>query len=107
MTLDAEQGDAMRWSLPSVLAFTAGYADARGYLALKGLFTAHVTGNFVTLGSSLVFGTSGALTKTLALPMFCAVVLLSRLGNTRRLKAFGRKAQSLVRLQVVLLVAGA
>ena len=53
----------MRWSLPSVLGFTAGYADASGFLALKGLFTAHVTGNFVTLGSSLVFGTSGALAK--------------------------------------------
>lgn len=97
----------MRWSLPSVLAFTAGYADARGYLALKGLFTAHVTGNFVTLGSSLVFGTSGALTKTLALPMFCAVVLLSRLWAFRPKALRRRVFPSLVRLQVVLLVAGA
>jgi uncharacterized membrane protein YoaK (UPF0700 family) len=107
MTLDTEQDNAMRWSLPSVLGFTAGYADASGYLALKGLFTAHVTGNFVTLGSSLVFGTSGALTKTLALPMFCAVVLLSRL-LAFRLEALRRPVfASLVRLQVLLLIVGA
>jgi len=42
--------------LPSV---TAGYVDTAGYSALQGLFTAHVTGNFVTLGASLVSGTSG------------------------------------------------
>ena len=94
----------MRWSLPSVLSFTAGYADTSGFLALKGLFTAHVTGNFVTLGSSFVFGTRGALTKTLALPMFCVVVLLSRLLafllRALRWPVFG----SLVRLQVLLLV---
>jgi uncharacterized membrane protein YoaK (UPF0700 family) len=107
MTLDTERGGAVRWSLPSVLAFTGGYADASGYLALKGLFTAHVTGNFVTLGSSLVFGTSGALTKTLALPMFCAVVLLSRL-LAFRLQASRRPVfTSLVRLQVLVLTVGA
>lgn len=94
----------MRWSLPSVLSFTAGYADASGFLALKGLFTAHVTGNFVTLGASLVFGTSGALTKTLALPMFCIVVLLSRLLafrlKARRWRVFG----TFVRIQILLLI---
>lgn len=95
----------MRWSLPSVLSFTAGYADTSGFLALKGLFAAHVTGNFVTLGASLVFGTSGALTKTLALPMFCVVVLLSRLLAYRlrawRWPVFG----TLVVLQILLLIA--
>ena len=97
----------MRWSLPSVLGFTAGYADASGFLALKGLFTAHVTGNFVTLDSSLVFGTSGALAKTLALPMFCIVVLLSRLVAFR-LKGLRRPVfATLVRIQVLLLIAGA
>ena len=42
-----------------VLSVTAGYVDTAGYLALQGLFTSHVTGNFVTLGAALVFGTSG------------------------------------------------
>jgi uncharacterized membrane protein YoaK (UPF0700 family) len=79
----------MRGSLPAAQSLTAGYADTSGFLALKGLFTSHVTGNFVTLGSSLVLGTRGALTKSLALPMFCLVVLLVRL-LAFRLKARGR-----------------
>ena len=64
-----------------LLSFNAGFVDTAGFLALQGLFTAHVTGNFVTLGASLVLGTSGALAKLLARPVFCAVVIASRLGT--------------------------
>ncbi len=64
--------------LPLVLSFNAGFVDTAGFLALQGLFTAHVTGNFVTLGASLVLGTSGALAKLLALPVFCIVVIAAR-----------------------------
>lgn len=92
----------MRWSLPAVQSLTAGYADTGGFLALKGLFTSHVTGNFVTLGAALVFGNSGALAKTLALPMFCLAVLLCRL-LAFRLKAAGRPVlRSLLKLQLLL-----
>jgi uncharacterized membrane protein YoaK (UPF0700 family) len=38
-----------------------------------------VTGNFVTFGAALVNGTSGAFAKLLALPVFCAVVLVTRI----------------------------
>jgi len=61
------------------LSVNGGYVDAAGFLALHGLFTTHVTGNFVTLGAALVNGTSGALAKVLALPMFCVVVMAVRL----------------------------
>src|ERR1700752_3640945 len=66
-------------ALPMVLSTTAGYVDTAGFLALHGLFAAHVTGNFVTLGASLVTGTSGAIAKLLALPMFCVILIVSRL----------------------------
>jgi uncharacterized membrane protein YoaK (UPF0700 family) len=81
----------MKPGLPILLSVNGGYVDAAGFLALHGLFTTHVTGNFVTLGAALVLGTSGALAKLLALPMFCIVVLGVRLLSvtlaTKRLPA--------------------
>ena len=69
----------MRITLPTLLSFNAGYVDTAGYLALQGLFTAHVTGNFVTIAAALTFGSTGVLTKLSALPMFCVVIMLTRL----------------------------
>ena len=68
----------MKPSLPTLLSINGGYVDTAGFLALHGLFTAHVTGNFVTLGAALALGTSGAVAKLLALPVFCVVVILAR-----------------------------
>jgi len=67
-------------SMAPALSFNGGFVDTVGFLALQGLFTAHVTGNFVTLGVSIVHGTSGALAKLLALPVFVLVVGLSHLA---------------------------
>jgi uncharacterized membrane protein YoaK (UPF0700 family) len=72
----------MRPSLPVLLSFTAGYVDTAGFLALGGLFTAHVTGNFVTLGAALAHGTSGIIAKLLALPVFCLTIFLLRYCHT-------------------------
>src|SRR5882757_2179138 len=69
----------MKLTLPTVLSFNGGYVDTVGYLSLQGLFTAHVTGNFVTIGAALVFGTSGIVAKLLALPVFCMVIIVTRL----------------------------
>jgi uncharacterized membrane protein YoaK (UPF0700 family) len=63
--------------LPIVLGICAGYVDTTGFLALHGLFASHVTGNFVTLGASVMLGTTGVLAKLLALPVFCVVVMLA------------------------------
>src|ERR1700729_4585534 len=62
--------------LPLLLSLNAGFVDTAGFLALQGLFTAHVTGNFVTLGATVVLGTHGAIAKLLALPEFVLVVAL-------------------------------
>jgi uncharacterized membrane protein YoaK (UPF0700 family) len=69
--------------LPTILSVNAGYVDTAGFLALHGLFTAHVTGNFVTIGAALVMGTSGIVAKLLALPVFCLAVIGARLLRYR------------------------
>ena len=67
------------FGVPALLSFNGGFVDTAGFLGLQGLFTAHVTGNFVTLGAALVLGTSGTVSKLLALPMFCLMVIVTRL----------------------------
>ncbi len=66
-------------AVPAVLSITGGYVDAAGFLGLHGLFTSHVTGNFVTLGASFEQGASDTTAKILALPLFCAAVFATRL----------------------------
>ena len=63
----------------ALFSFNGGFIDTAGYLSLQGLFTAHVTGNFVTLGATLVFGTNGVIAKIVALPEFIFVVAITRL----------------------------
>jgi uncharacterized membrane protein YoaK (UPF0700 family) len=97
----------MNLALPRVLTINAGFMDTAAFLALKGLFTAHVTGNFVTLGAALVTGTSGALAKLLALPVFCVVVIGVRLVSYV-LRARSRPVTStLLATQFALMVLGA
>jgi uncharacterized membrane protein YoaK (UPF0700 family) len=79
------------FGVATLLSFNGGFVDTIGYLGLQGLFTAHVTGNFVTLGATLALGTSGAIAKLLALPEFVAVIALARIAGAamraRRLPA--------------------
>jgi uncharacterized membrane protein YoaK (UPF0700 family) len=94
-------------TLPLLLSLNAGYVDTAGFLALQGLFSAHVTGNFVTLGASLALGTSGVIAKMLALPIFCAVVIAARLLNSVLANRHGRAFEALLALKVLLLIIGA
>ena len=84
----------------SALAFTAGFVDTCGFIALFGLFTAHVTGNFVLIGAVAAGQGHGLLAKLLALPVFVAVVALVR-ATTRR--AGARAARPLLLVQAGLL----
>jgi uncharacterized membrane protein YoaK (UPF0700 family) len=90
-----------------VLSLTAGYVDTAGFLALQGLFTAHVTGNFVTLGASLALGTSGAVAKLLALPVFCVVVIGMRLLATLLSSRYRQVFEAVLGLKVLMLTIGA
>jgi len=97
----------MKLNVPAFLSLNAGYVDTAGFLALQGLFTAHVTGNFVTLGAALVMGSSGILAKLLALPVFCVVILATRL-LAPSLPGFGLPVlRTMLWLKLVLLAAGA
>lgn len=64
--------------LTALLTFNSGFVDTVGFFGLQGLFAAHVTGNFVTMGSTLVFGTHGIIGKILVLPEFVVMVILTR-----------------------------
>jgi uncharacterized membrane protein YoaK (UPF0700 family) len=96
----------MKPSLPILLSFNGGYVDTAGYIALQGLFTAHVTGNFVTIGSALIFGTSGVVAKLLALPVFCAVIIITRLASFH-LPHNRFALQTMLTVKLVLLMLGA
>ena len=96
-----------RPSLATLLSFNAGYVDTAGFLALHGLFTAHVTGNFVTLGAALVLGTGGTVAKLLALPVFCVVVMAARLLHYVLVNRDVRVLRAILLMQTLLLLLGA
>jgi uncharacterized membrane protein YoaK (UPF0700 family) len=62
------------------LGFLAGYVDTLGFIALFGLFTAHVTGNFVLIAVALADSSQASiLLKFLAFPAFVAGIAIARL----------------------------
>lgn len=93
--------------LPVLLSFNGGYVDTVGFLALGGLFTAHVTGNFVTLGASIASGMGGTLSKLLALPVFCAVVFASRIVGLALQRSGRPVLRPLLVVKLVLLIVAA
>lgn len=97
----------LRFLLPVLMSLNAGFVDTSGFLALQGLFTAHVTGNFVTFGAAMVTGTSGAIAKLLALPVFCAVIIGTRIISFGLPKVGLPIFRSMLALKVLLLALGA
>src|SRR6202022_2548260 len=55
----------------ALLSAIAGYVDTAGFLVLFGLFTAHVTGNFVTAGAALArHAPEGGIARLAMIPIF-------------------------------------
>lgn len=90
-------------TLGIALSFVAGYVDTLGFVALFGLFTAHVTGNFVLIGSELAAPTHGVVIKFLAFPSFILGVVLARLLVLHADRGQRNAAPRLLAAQAVLL----
>jgi len=90
------------------LGFLAGYVNTLGFVALFGLMTALVTGNFILIGAGLVSdSSSGVLIKFLAFPAFivgiAAIRIITIWLDSRHQQNL--QIQLTVLLQLVLLVA--
>lgn len=89
----------------SGLAFLAAYVDTLGFIALFGLFTAHVTGNFILIGSALADTSQmSILLKFLAFPAFIIGVAAGRLLIAAIQRRNGRALGWSLVLQLVLLI---
>lgn len=65
------------------MALVSGFVDTLGFVALFGLFTAHVTGNLVLAGAQLVVGRDDVFGKLLAIPVFMSAVALTAVSIRR------------------------
>ncbi len=87
------------FAVVATLSFMAGFADASSFVGAEGVFSAHVTGNFVVLAADFARGADRSEWMKLAtFPIFVATVLtvtalqrrskLAPLAATRRLLLF-------------------
>jgi uncharacterized membrane protein YoaK (UPF0700 family) len=93
------------WVLPTVLSITAGAVDVIGFLALGGLFTAHITGNVVTLAAHYVIGGFSQVGPLLAVPVFVAVLGVLALVFGAVAEVSGSRRRALLILHLALLAA--
>jgi uncharacterized membrane protein YoaK (UPF0700 family) len=67
-----------------LLAFVAGFVDTVTFVRFAGLFSSHVTGNFVVFAAALGHGVAGPdWLKLLAFPVFVLGVVLAALVHDR------------------------
>jgi uncharacterized membrane protein YoaK (UPF0700 family) len=92
------------WLLPVVLSTTAGAMDVLGFLALGGLFTAHITGNLCVLAAHYVIGGFSEVGPLLSVPVFLAVLGTVTLASEAVEKAGHSPRRALLVLQAALLV---
>jgi uncharacterized membrane protein YoaK (UPF0700 family) len=61
------------------LSFIAGYVDTAGFIALSGIFTAHITGNLVLAGSSIAqyHKYDDVFSRLILIPVFVVGVILT------------------------------
>src|SRR5438552_14003479 len=91
------------WLLPTVLSTTAGAVDVIGFLALGGLFTAHITGNVVVLAAHYITGGFSEVGPLLSVPVFVVVLGAVTLASGAARQASHGFRLALLALQAVLL----
>jgi uncharacterized membrane protein YoaK (UPF0700 family) len=91
-----EVSSSERW-LAALLSAIAGMVDVIGFLSL-GIFTAHVTGNIVVIGTLIVRHDRVNLAQILAVPVFVLAVVASWLIA----KGSGRRGPGLMRLLLLI-----
>src|SRR5947208_8264911 len=94
---------ASDWLLPTVLSTTAGAVDVIGFLALGGLFTAHITGNVVILAAHYITGGFSEVGPLLSVPVFIAVLGAATLASGAVEKEGYSPRRALLVLQAALL----
>jgi uncharacterized membrane protein YoaK (UPF0700 family) len=91
------------WPLPALLSATAGAVDVIGFLALGGLFAAHITGNLVVLAAHYVTGRFSEVGPLLAVPVFASVLGVVTLASVAVAKTRYASRRGLLLLQASLL----
>jgi uncharacterized membrane protein YoaK (UPF0700 family) len=74
----------------AVLAAIAGFIDTASFLALLGMFTAHVTGNLVVAGATIARERTDQFAIRIAMIPIFMVAVAATVVMTRRLRARGR-----------------
>ena len=91
--------------LPFLLSVIAGATDSIGFLGLNGLFTAHITGNIVILAARIIAGNPAIISYILSVPVFMAVLFLTRLLASGLERAGISTLRPLLLLQLIFLSA--
>jgi uncharacterized membrane protein YoaK (UPF0700 family) len=82
---------------------TAGAVDVIGFLALGGLFTAHITGNVVVLAAHYVTGAFSEVGPLLSVPVFVVVLGAVTIVSGSVEQAGGSPRRALLLLHAALL----
>jgi len=93
------------WLLPAVLSTTAGAVDVIGFLALGGLFTAHISGNLCVVAAHYSTGGFSRVGPLLSVPVFIAVLGVVTLAFGRVEKGSEGSRRALLVLHAALLAA--
>ena len=89
----------------TILAAVAGFVDTLSFVALFGLFTAHVTGNFVLIGAGIAGFGQGVVLKLSVFPAFvCGVIASSLIARSMSGRPAWQGTRTLHAVQAVLLL---